>query len=84
MIFNFDDWYQPDSLQMSKLLLKLRDAKDVRAALRVRLLHPLLLLLHVLVQLLQQWGKLEVAGDVVLCMRPDRDQIKFTSSTIPF
>ena len=76
--------YQPDSLQMSKLLLKLRDTKDVRAALRVRLLHPLLLLLHVLVQLLQQWGKLEVARDVVLCMRPDRDQIKFTSSTIPF
>ena len=56
---------------MSKLLLKLRDTKDVRAALRVRLLHPLLLLLHVLVHLLQQWGKLEVAGYMVLRVRPD-------------
>ena len=63
---------QPDCLQMSKLLLQLGDTKDVRAALRVRLLHPLLLLLHVLVQLLRQRGELEVAGDVVLQVRPDR------------
>ena len=57
---------------MSKLLLQLGDTKDVRAALGVCLLHPLLLLLYVLVQLLRQRGELEVAGDVVLHVRPGR------------
>ena len=53
---------------MAELLLKLRDSKDVRVV--VGVVDPLLLLLHVAVQLLVRRGELEIAGDKVLHVGP--------------
>ena len=53
---------------MAELLLKLRDSKDIRVVIGV--VDPLLLLLHVAVQLLVIRGELEIAGDKVLHVGP--------------